>query len=104
MAFGMSLHGSRLLAAPAEKAEVLTGTILKSVVMPVLTFLTASVLFGLSGPLLLGAVMMAGLPSAQNAFLFASRYNRGMPVARGIILLTTVLAVPVLVAAAALLA
>jgi malonate transporter len=104
MAFGMSLHGSRLLAAPAEKAEVLTGTILKSVVMPVLTFLTARVLFGLSGPLLLGAVMMAGLPSAQNAFLFASRYNRGMPVARGIILLTTVLAVPVLVAAAALLA
>ncbi|MCU1575161.1 MAG: hypothetical protein JWO93_3243 [Micrococcaceae bacterium] len=104
MAFGMSLHGSRLLAAPAEKAEVLTGTILKSVVMPVLTFLIARVLFGLSGPLLLGAVMMAGLPTAQNAFLFASRYDRGMPVARGIILLTTVLAVPVLVAAAALLA
>lgn len=40
---------------------------------------------------------MAALPTAQNVFLFASRYGRGMTVARDVILCTTLLSVGALV-------
>jgi malonate transporter and related proteins len=36
---------------------------------------------------------MAALPTAQNVFLFASPYGRGMSVARDVILCTTLLSV-----------
>lgn len=103
MAFGMSLHGSRPLRAGTGRKQIILAALLKSVVMPVVAFLVAHFVFRLTGVHLLAAVTMAALPSAQNVFNFASRYETGLVLARDIVLLTTVLAVPVLVAAAALL-
>lgn len=104
LAFGMSLRGSRPLGSREHRAEVITATAIKTVVMPFLTYLLARFAFGLDGELLFAAVVMATLPTAQNTFLFASRYDLGVPVARDVIVLTSALAVPALIVVTALLA
>lgn len=104
MAFGMSLIGSRPLRAGAERAPIVVAVVLKSAVMPVVAFLLARFAFGLEGQPLFAAVALAALPTAQNVYNFAARYERGMPLARDVVLLTTVFAVPALVVIAALLA
>jgi predicted permease len=104
MAFGMSLYGSRPLRAGSGRGEIFVASLLKSVIMPVVAYLLAHLAFGLTGPHLLAAVVLAALPSAQNVYNFASRYERGETMARDAVLLTTILAIPVLVIIAALLA
>ncbi|MDN4613303.1 AEC family transporter [Leifsonia sp. F6_8S_P_1B] len=103
MAFGMSLHGSRPLQAGHGRAEIVTGVVLKTAVMPVIAFLLARA-FGLDGHALFAAVALAALPTAQNVFNFAARYDRGVAVARDTVLLTTMFAVPALLLIAAVLA
>ncbi|WP_158867079.1 AEC family transporter [Leifsonia sp. AG29] len=103
MAFGMSLVGSRPLRAGHGRAEIATAVALKSAVMPIVAFFVAR-LFGLEGHALFAAVALAALPTAQNVYNFAARYERGMPVARDVVLLTTLFAVPALLVIAALLA
>jgi malonate transporter len=97
LAFGMSLHGSRMLGSGRHTAEILTATVLKSAVMPAVAFVVGRFLFNLDQPMLLGVVLMAALPSAQNAFLFASKYGRGVAVARETIMLSTAAAAPALI-------
>jgi malonate transporter len=97
LAFGMSLRGSRMLGSGGHRAEILTATALKSAGMPLVAYLVGRFLFNLDEQMLLGVVLMAALPPAQNVFLFASRYGRGMAVARETILLSTAAAAPVLV-------
>lgn len=104
MAFGMSLHGSRPLQAGHGRAEIATAVAIKSVGMPLAAFLVARFGFGLDGHALFAAVALAALPTAQNVYNFAARYERGVPVARDIVLLTTLFAVPVLLLVAAFLA
>lgn len=104
MAFGMSLHGSKPLAAGSGRAQIITAAVLKTVLMPVVAYLCARFLFGLTGHHLLAAVTLAALPAAQNVYNFASRYERGETLARDSVLLTTVLAIPALIVIAALLA
>jgi predicted permease len=60
--------------------------------------------FGLEGHDLFGVVVLAALPTAQNVFNYAQRYERGVIIARDTVLLTTVLCVPVLFVVALLLA
>ena len=48
--------------------------------------------------------VIAALPTAQNVFTHAVRYNQGVVLARDAIFLSTVLAVPALILIAALLA
>jgi malonate transporter and related proteins len=97
LAFGMSLHGSRMLGSGGHTAEILTATVLKSAGMPLVAFLVGHFLFNLDHHMLLGVVLMAALPSAQNVFLFASRYGRGVAVARETSLLSTAAAAPALI-------
>ena len=103
MAFGISLYGMRPFQAGRERVDVVVATVLKSVLMPVVAYLIARFVFGASGSELFGAVVMAALPTAQNVFLFASRYERGVTVARDVVLLSSISAVPVLILAAVLL-
>jgi len=60
--------------------------------------------FGLGGEQLFAVVVLAGLPTAQNIFVYAQRYSRGVTLARDTVLLTTMGSVPILVMVAALLA
>ncbi len=97
LAFGMSLRGTRMLGSGGHTPEVLTATVLKSAVMPAVAFVVGRFLFNLDQNMLLGVVLMAALPPAQNVFLFASKYGRGVAVARQSILISTAAAAPVLV-------
>lgn len=97
LAFGMSLRGSRMLGSAGHTAEILTATALKSAGMPLVAYLLGRFLFNLDQHMLLGVVLMAALPPAQNVFLFASRYGRGLAVARETILLSTAAAAPALI-------
>ena len=104
IAFGMSLHGGRLLAPGTDRRGVILASAIKLAVMPVLAWLLARFVFGLEGEQLFAVVVLAGLPTAQNIFVYAQRYERGVTLARDTVLITTVGAVPVLVLVAALLA
>jgi len=104
ISFGMSLSASRLLAPGSGRRDILLATLLKLLVMPVVAWLLARFVFGLEGHDLFGLVVLAALPTAQNVFNYAQRYDRGVIIARDTVLLTTVLCVPVLFVVALLLA
>jgi predicted permease len=92
--FGLSLRGQRPMGREA-RAEVVLGTALKALVMPALAWVVARFLFGLDGIELLGVVLMAALPTAQNVFLFAGHFRLATTSVRDITLLSMVLALPV---------
>ncbi len=104
ISFGMSLHGQRPLQAGTGRVDVALATMLKLVVMPLVAWLLGEFVFHFGRQELFVAVVLAGLPSAQNVFNYAQRYGTGVVVARDTVLVTTIAAVPVLVAVAALLA
>jgi malonate transporter len=104
ISFGMSLAGSRLLAPGTGRRDVLLAVALKLVLMPLVAWAVGRFVFGLDGQALFVAVVLAALPSAQNVFNYAQRYDRGVILARDAVLLTTIGSVPVLLLVAALLA
>ena len=104
IAFGMSLHGDRLLAPGSDRRGIVVASAIKLAVMPVIAWMFGRFVFGLDQEHLFAVVVLAGLPTAQNVFVFAQRYERGVSLARDTVLITTVGSVPVLVAVAALLA
>ena len=104
IAFGMSLHGDRLLAPGSDRRGIVVASAIKLAVMPVIAWVFGRFVFGLDQEHLFAVVVLAGLPTAQNVFVFAQRYERGVSLARDTVLITTVGSVPVLVAVAALLA
>jgi malonate transporter len=104
IAFGMSLNGGRLLAPGSGRRDILASSFIKLAVMPLIAFVFGRFVFGLDDEHLFAAVVLAGLPTAQNVFVFAERYGRGVTIARDTVLITTVGSVPVLVGVAALLA
>lgn len=82
----------------------MTAVVLKIVVQPLVAFLVARYAVGLGPADVFAVTVIAALPSAQNVFTIAVRYNTGIVLARDTIFLTTVLAVPALIVIAALLA
>lgn len=102
--FGMSLHGRRILEPGSGRRDVLLAVVLKIIAMPTIAWAVGALVFGLEGLPLFAVVVLAALPTAQNVFNYALRFERAVPVARDAVLLTTVLSVPALVVVAALLA
>ncbi|PFG18851.1 AEC family transporter [Serinibacter salmoneus] len=103
LAFGISLRGSPMPGRSEMKAQLLVVVILKSFVQPLLAYGVGRAV-GLEGDVLLAAVVIAALPTAQNVFTYAMRYDRGVMLARESVLVTTIFSVPVVLLAAALLA
>jgi len=93
MSYGAALRLSPLLGRSGHGRQVATAATLKLVVMPVVAWLVPTSL-GIDGRDLLGVVLTAALPTAQNIFLHATRYQVGETVARESILLTTVCSIP----------
>ncbi|MGO1770239.1 MAG: AEC family transporter [Microbacterium sp.] len=96
ISFGMSLSGERVLARRGTRADVLVAVGLKLLVMPVVAWVIGAFVFGLTGGDLLAVVVIASLPSAQNVFNYAQRYDVGESIARDTVFLTTLGCVPVL--------
>ena len=103
IAFGMSLHGQKLLAPGSGRRDILLASTIKLAVMPLIAWLFGRFVFDLDHDQLFAAVVLAGLPTAQNIFVYAQRYDRGVTLARDTVLITTVGSVPVLVLVALLL-
>jgi hypothetical protein len=103
LAFGISLRGSVLPGRGEDRLPVLLSVALKSFAQPLVAWVLAAGLFRLGGAALFDVVVMSALPAAQNLFTYASRYETGMRLARESILLSTILAAPVLTAVAAFL-
>ena len=104
ISFGMSLSASRLLAPGSGRRDIVLASALKLVFMPLVAWALGRFVFGLEGHDLFGLVVLAALPTAQNVFNYAQRYDRGVVIARDTVLLTTVLCIPVLFVVALLLA
>lgn len=104
LSFGMSLHGQRPLAPGSNRRDVVLASALKLVAMPLVAWVVGRFGFGLAGEQLFVVTLLATLPSAQNVFNYAQRYERGEILARDAVLVTTVLSLPALVVVAALLA
>jgi malonate transporter and related proteins len=104
MSFGMSLHGQRPLRKGTGRKQVAVASVIKVVVMPVVAYLIGRFGFGLRGDALFAVVTLSALPTAQNVYNFAARYQRGVVVTRDTVLVTTVASIPALVLVAALLA
>lgn len=101
LAFGMSLVGSRPLDKGAgRRGDVALASGIKLVIHPLLAWLVAGPLFGLEGNELLIAVVLGSLPTAQNVFVSASRYETGLVVSKDTILITTIVAIPAMIAVA----
>jgi malonate transporter len=101
--FGMGLHGQRPFRNRVLVPDVLGGTLVKVVAMPVLAWAIGRFGFGLGGTELLGVVVMAALPTAQNVFLFSSQFRMPANAARDIILLSSFLSFPAVLLAGLLL-
>ncbi|MDG4831252.1 AEC family transporter [Solwaraspora sp. WMMD1047] len=92
LALGMSLRGSRPLAPGPEAALRYPAVGLKVLAQPVVAYLIAHFALGLTGPTLLAAVLISGLPTAQNVFIFATHYRVAQSLARDAVVLSTVVA------------
>lgn len=103
LAFGISLHGQRPLQAGSQRGPVLVASAIKLAIMPVIAWLLGRFVIGLDDHLLFGVVTLAALPAAQNVFTYAQRYDRGVILARDVVLITTLACIPVLLLIAALL-
>ncbi|MBO4210359.1 AEC family transporter [Micromonospora echinofusca] len=92
LALGMSLPGSRPLARGADLRERWLAVGLKVLGQPLVAYAVGRWGFGLTGPALLAAVVTTALPTAQNIFVYATRYDRATGLARDTIVLSTVAA------------
>ena len=99
---GMLLaYGIALRLGPGFGGDVPTGELaltssLKLAVQPLVAYAVAHLALGLSGHALLAVVVCSSLPTAQNIFVHATRYDRSPTLARDTILVTTVGAVPLI--------
>jgi len=103
LSFGMSLHGSSPLRDPSIRTDVIVASAVKLLVMPAVAFVFARFVFGLGDQQVFVLTTLGALPAAQNVFNYAQRYDAAVPVARDVVLISTIGAVPVLVLIAALL-
>jgi malonate transporter and related proteins len=103
LAFGISLRGATRPGAGANAPLLTAVLLLKNIVHPLLA-LGVGLLLGMEGHALLAVVVCAALPTAQNVFGYAVRFDKGVALGRDAALSTTVLSVPVLFGVVALLA
>jgi hypothetical protein len=109
LAYGLGLSGARRGGAPDDAGEttgrkdVVLAVVLKCLVQPVVAYLTGAFLLGLHGTMLLAATLFAALPTAQNIYVFASHYRTGRRLARTTLMVTTMLAIPIMIVVSGLL-
>lgn len=101
--YGIALRLGPGLGRAGSAAELATTSLLKLAVQPWVAWFVASVVLDVHGHALLAIVVTSALPTAQNIFVHATRYDRATVLARDTILITTVGAVPVIFLVATLL-
>jgi len=103
IAYGVSLRLGPRPGAGEPATQIGTIVALKLVLQPVVAYLVGAYALGLTGVDLLAVTVIGALPTAQNVFTHAVRYDRAVILARDAIFVSTLLSVPVLIVIAALL-
>ena len=98
LAYGMSLRLGPRPGAGEPPIQIATLVSIKLIVQPIAAYLIGAYAVGLTGRDLLAVTVIAALPTAQNVFTFALRYDRGVILARDTIFVATLLSVPVILA------
>ena len=93
LAYGIALRLGPGFGGEVPGGELALTSALKLGVQPLVAYAVAHLALGLSGPALLAVVVCSSLPTAQNIFVHATRYDRSPTLARDTILVTTVGAV-----------
>jgi predicted permease len=101
LAYGVALRLGPGLGHAGSVPELVTTSGIKLVLQPLVAWLVAGGVLGVDGHALLAIVVTSALPTAQNVFVHATRYDRATNLARDTILVTTVGAVPGILAVAA---
>lgn len=101
LTLGASLHRPHE-PVPAGHGEITTIAALKLAGQPAVAF-AASLVLGLTPGQMLAVVVCAGLPTAQNVFVFARQYGLGEALASRSVLITTTLSLATIATIAALL-
>jgi malonate transporter and related proteins len=104
LAYGISLRLGPRPGAGEPPIQIATLVSLKLIAQPIVAYLIGAYAVGLVDRDLLAVTVIAALPTAQNVFTFAMRYNRGVIMARDTIFVATLLSVPVILAITWLLA
>lgn len=102
LAFGLSLHSNPLPRFTRLPRSTRAAIATKAVVVPAVAFVVG-LLLGLDGTPLKAALLLAALPTAQVVFVHALRYRVGLGMVQATTLWSTVLCVPVIIAAGSLL-
>lgn len=98
--FGMSLHGLSPRGSSGDGAPTLVAVFLKSVAQPVLAWVLAVFVFRLDAFSTFVVTACAILPTGQNVVLYAVRYRVGESLAQSTAVITSALALPLLLGAA----
>ena len=96
LAYGIALRLGPGFGGDVPAGELALTSTLKLAVQPLVAYAVAHLALGLSGHALLAVVVCSSLPTAQNIFVHATRYDRSPTLARDTILVTTVGAVPLI--------
>lgn len=102
VAFGVSLRLGPLPGRGALFTETLVLSGMKLLLQPALALVLAQ-LAGLDRMTTLAVVVLAGLPTAQNIFSHAVRYQRSVVLARDVVFITSIGSIPSIMAMALLL-
>lgn len=96
LAYGISLRLGPRPGAGEPPIQIAALVSIKLLVQPITAYLVGAYVVGLAGHDLLAVTVIAALPTAQNVFTFAMRYDRGVILARDTIFVATLLSVPVI--------
>lgn len=103
LAYGISLRLGPLPGRGEPPVQIGTLVGLKLIVQPLIGFLLAKFVVGLDPLGVLAVTVIAGLPTAQNVFTHAVRFDRGIVLARDTIFLSTLGSIPLIAIVAAVL-
>lgn len=104
IAYGVALRLGPLPGRGVTPRALATVTALKMVVQPVAAYVVGRFVVGLEDHDLFAVTLLSALPTAQNVFVVAMRYDRAILLARDAIFVSTLASAPVAVGIAALLA
>ncbi|WP_144118715.1 AEC family transporter [Catellatospora sichuanensis] len=90
-ALGMSLHQTDASSWRLPGREVTVAVLLKVVAQPVAAYLIGRYLLDLDGAALLAVTLVAGLPTAQNTFVYATEFRASTALSRDAILFSSLL-------------
>lgn len=96
--FGMAVAEPPYLPQGPNRQAVAVATAAKCLLHPAVAGVIAVAVFGVTGRELVTAMVLAALPTAQNVYIYAGQYGTGQQLARDTAVVTTLAAIPVLMA------